>query len=207
MIDKISLRIKDIRKVLKISQSEMANKIGVHVQTLSKHERGEQIPSFETLASIVDRLGINPVWLLAGHGKIFKAPEDHMKTEELKSTLERIKEALNLKDNKELANELNIPTDDLIYTLIDLPSSSIVSLCKKYALNLNWVFFGEGPMYRADATAHYYIMGYKGLDASDLKKIERIYNEGNKAKLDAIRNLLNALDPREKSTQKRKSIK
>jgi transcriptional regulator with XRE-family HTH domain len=73
---KISARIKEVREKLGLSQTEAAKKIGVHVQTLSKYERGEQSPSSDTIVAFMENLDINPEWLLTGEGRMFGALPD-----------------------------------------------------------------------------------------------------------------------------------
>ncbi|MCX6256834.1 MAG: helix-turn-helix transcriptional regulator [Bacteroidia bacterium] len=52
--------IKEMRKLKKMSQLEMSNKLGIGQSLLSQIESGKSSPTFETLARIVNLLDINP---------------------------------------------------------------------------------------------------------------------------------------------------
>ena len=45
-------RLKEIRKDKGLSMSELANKIGVSTNTISRWERGERIPNLEALVTL-----------------------------------------------------------------------------------------------------------------------------------------------------------
>jgi len=45
MINTFSGKTKDLRKKLKLTQEQLANKLGVDKQTISRWERGERRPS------------------------------------------------------------------------------------------------------------------------------------------------------------------
>ena len=67
----LSEKIKRIRSRLGLNQTEMAKKLGIHPQPLSRYERGELSPSAELLIHIAQRLNINPIWLLYDTGDMF----------------------------------------------------------------------------------------------------------------------------------------
>lgn len=48
-----------LRKMHKISQEELAEKVGVSRQTLSKYETGESIPDIEKTKAIADAFGVS----------------------------------------------------------------------------------------------------------------------------------------------------
>jgi len=62
----IGQRISTIRAGL--SQSEFAESIMVHKNTISRYERELTVPDAEALARICERYSVNPVWLLTGSG-------------------------------------------------------------------------------------------------------------------------------------------
>lgn len=59
------LYLKEVRKRLKVSQTKLAELLGVAQETVSKWERGLNSPSIETLDRIAEVLGI-PVQMLLG---------------------------------------------------------------------------------------------------------------------------------------------
>ena len=68
-IKKISFlgeNIQTIRKHRKMKQQELADKIGINMQSLSKIERGVNYPTFDTLEKIMDVLEVTPNELLSG---------------------------------------------------------------------------------------------------------------------------------------------
>lgn len=69
-------QIKELREVLGYSQAKLAKILGVHVQTISRYERGEVIPSAEILARILVELDISPLWLFTGVGSIYNDNRD-----------------------------------------------------------------------------------------------------------------------------------
>ena len=51
-------RLKEIRKDKGLSMSELANKIGVSTNTISRWERGERIPNLEALVALAKFLSL-----------------------------------------------------------------------------------------------------------------------------------------------------
>ena len=77
-IKKISFlgeNIQTIRKHRKMKQQELADKIGINMQSLSKIERGVNYPTFDTLEKIMDVLGVTPNELLSGKWKYVNQAE------------------------------------------------------------------------------------------------------------------------------------
>ncbi|BCD62247.1 hypothetical protein NitYY0826_C1123 [Nitratiruptor sp. YY08-26] len=65
-------RIKKIRQELGLSQSELAQKLGIHKQMVSDVERGKQKsfnPQIEK--KLISFFSLNPHWLLEGRGEMF----------------------------------------------------------------------------------------------------------------------------------------
>jgi transcriptional regulator with XRE-family HTH domain len=52
-------RLQKARKERKVSQDELAKKLGVHAPIIGRYERGEVNPSIEVAAKIADTLGIS----------------------------------------------------------------------------------------------------------------------------------------------------
>lgn len=61
--------IQVVRKLKKMKQQELADAIGINLQSLSKIERGVNYPTFETLEKIMTVLGVAPNELLSGEWK------------------------------------------------------------------------------------------------------------------------------------------
>ena len=57
-------RLKEIRQAKELSQQELADRIGVHVMTISGYERGIRRPDFDVLDSLADALDTSFDYLL-----------------------------------------------------------------------------------------------------------------------------------------------
>ena len=67
--------IQTIRKYRGMKQQELADKIGINMQSLSKIERGLNYPAYDTLEKIMDVLGVTPNELLSGEWKYVNQAE------------------------------------------------------------------------------------------------------------------------------------
>lgn len=64
-------RIKEIRKIKGLTQSEFGAKIGVKGNTVTNYESGMRTPSDAVIFSICREFGVNEQWLLTGKGEKF----------------------------------------------------------------------------------------------------------------------------------------
>lgn len=73
-------RIKELRKILNITQQEFANKIGLKRNTIATYEMGKASPSDRTILDICDKYNVREKWLRTGEGEMFAArpPEDEV---------------------------------------------------------------------------------------------------------------------------------
>lgn len=62
---KIGERIKEARKNLKITQEQLAEKVGVSFQTVSSWEKGEYLPSMDKLEALAGALAVMPADLVS----------------------------------------------------------------------------------------------------------------------------------------------
>ena len=70
--------IQTIRKHRGMKQQELAAKIGINMQSLSKIERGVNYPTFDTMEKIMDVLGVTPNELLSGEWKYIDHTEPYI---------------------------------------------------------------------------------------------------------------------------------
>ena len=70
--------IQTIRKCRGMKQQELADKIGINMQSLSKIERCVNYPTFDTLERIMDVLGVTPNELLSGKWKYIDHTEPYI---------------------------------------------------------------------------------------------------------------------------------
>lgn len=57
-------RLKELRKEKKLSQKELAKKIGVHYRTLQNWENGESQIKPDKAQALAEHFGVNPAYLL-----------------------------------------------------------------------------------------------------------------------------------------------
>lgn len=86
-------RLKQLRNKLKISQTEMANKMGTSQHTISNYEKSKRFPDSRFLLQLRDLCQVNLNWLINGQGPMF-AKYDMKKSEELAYLSERLQALL-----------------------------------------------------------------------------------------------------------------
>ena len=71
--EKISfgLRIRELRKVLEMTQNDFAIRIGLTQNTITKYETGLRSPSKQIVISICREFNVNEDWLRTGKGDMF----------------------------------------------------------------------------------------------------------------------------------------
>lgn len=65
-------RIKELRKKLKLTQQEFADKIGISRGNIAAYEVGKNAASDAVVALVCDRFNVNEEWLRTGHGEMFR---------------------------------------------------------------------------------------------------------------------------------------
>ena len=99
-------RLKQLRKILGLSQREFGEKLGITDASVSRLEKGERNPSDQTLKSICREFNVNWAWLTEGLGDMFSdLPEtlldevaDEYKLDELDTLL--VKRYMQLSEDK-----------------------------------------------------------------------------------------------------------
>jgi phage repressor protein C with HTH and peptisase S24 domain len=61
-------RLKQLRADLRLTQAEMAEKLGTHVNTYGAYERGAQVPSSDVLLKLYEQFNVSSDWILYGLG-------------------------------------------------------------------------------------------------------------------------------------------
>ena len=90
MKKEIGKRLKLIRELKGLSQTELGNSLGIMYQHVSKYERGESVPTWENLIKLIELYGVNINWLLTGRGKMFLSKMGYEEIEE--KTILKIKD-------------------------------------------------------------------------------------------------------------------
>lgn len=70
----IADRVKCIRKILKLTQKELSQKIDVSITYICEVEQGKYKPNCDFLENISRILNVNLYWLLYGQGEMFLDP-------------------------------------------------------------------------------------------------------------------------------------
>lgn len=64
-------RIKAIRKILDLNQTDFGNKIGVKQGSVAAYESGSRFPLDSVIVSICREFNVNETWLRTGEGEMF----------------------------------------------------------------------------------------------------------------------------------------
>lgn len=67
----INSRVKDLRKIAKLTQNEFSDKLGITQGTLSGIENGNVTVSNQIITSICREFNVTEKWLKTGQGEIF----------------------------------------------------------------------------------------------------------------------------------------
>ena len=69
-------RLKEVRKVLGLNQTEFGERIGVSAAAISKVERGKNDLTDQMIFDMCKEFGIDEQWLRTGEGEVFVITED-----------------------------------------------------------------------------------------------------------------------------------
>ena len=88
--DSFPARLRSLRKKNDWSQGQLAQKINIEEQRISKYERGLSAPSLDILVDIAHAFGVSLDYLLTGKGKSYGA--DKVKNPQLIEKIEEVDE-------------------------------------------------------------------------------------------------------------------
>jgi transcriptional regulator with XRE-family HTH domain len=197
--EEIGNRLKQLRGPL--SQKEFAKRIEVSLPAYQRYEAGKRMLKDDALYRIAAICNMPIEWILSGKIERYyiQATTDLKELIQLegkkKKTVEDLERIDTIKDKgykESIRKSLSIMR---VHT-----PSEIEEYIESLPKPLHKHFEERGkikPSLKIEAS----------LFSVMVKQIERIYNEGNKVKINAIKSQLDALDPGEKPTLKRKSIK
>ena len=94
-------RLKEVRSRQKLSQNELASRIGVHVTNISRYERGENKPTTQVLSKLAEALEVTTDFLMSGSTD--EVAESNISDKELLSLFKRVNTLSN--DKKKLVKE------------------------------------------------------------------------------------------------------
>lgn len=109
-------RIRDRRRSLRMSQKEIADKIGVSVAAISLWEKDKASPSSDNMKSLAAALNCSPTWLLMEMETLTVTPAgiENQYTESELKTLSAIFDLLPKKQRNEIVRHAQSVLDDYI---------------------------------------------------------------------------------------------
>jgi transcriptional regulator with XRE-family HTH domain len=69
-VNKVQERIKQVRKLQKLTQTEFGERLGVKGNTITGYETGIRVPSSAVIASICREFNVSETWLRTGQGEM-----------------------------------------------------------------------------------------------------------------------------------------
>lgn len=106
--------LKKTRNDIGLNQVELANKLGISKQIVSKYERNEVLPSVSTLNDIATALGCSTDYLLG------RVPNKDMALLEGEYNGERVKIIMDLKDKEEIIKNNEAKIKELEQACLEL---------------------------------------------------------------------------------------
>lgn len=73
-----NIRVKELRKILNLSQDAFGEKLGIQKTTVSKIEKGVNSLSKQLAKLISKTYNVNYLWLTEGKGEMFEAPDSSL---------------------------------------------------------------------------------------------------------------------------------
>lgn len=122
-------RIRELRKVLSLNQTEFGDKIGVKQTTIAGYERGARVPLDSVILSICKEFNVSEEWLRTGEGRMFEELTEQQRI--MKYT------AMLLKDTDSVIAEA-IKNFIVTYEQLDDSSKKVLeNVAIKYMKNMN----------------------------------------------------------------------
>ncbi len=106
-------RIRQLRKALRISQVELAEKLRINASAISQMESGRIRPSLDTMIQLNKLVGVNLHWLITGSGEMFD-PDSAPKYNTASKQLTQLQEMLNKQLKEIVEAKANISGGDVI---------------------------------------------------------------------------------------------
>ncbi len=143
-------RVKELRKVLNLSQKEFADKLQITQAGLSKIEVGGSILTERNIKTISEKFNVNEDWLRNGNEPIFNNDYSNMDISQRLKLLR--KEKLKL-SQEEFSNKLDISRANMSSIEIGriaLTERNIKAICQTFNVNENWLRNGNEPIFNAE---------------------------------------------------------
>lgn len=133
-------RLKQIRKQLELTQAQVAKKIEVSRQMITRYEEGADKPSYRVIKSFCNAFNVNIDYLVKGEGRVF----DEIKIARLKRNKRILREVAMIKldyniTQMDIEDELGFPNGlfkDLRKGTFTMSDDKIKKLEKKYNISI-----------------------------------------------------------------------
>ena len=192
--DIIGKRIKELREINKLTQAELAEKLGLSRPAITKYERGERIPDFYTILSLSDIFCVDVDYLVGKTNfKNFEERElselkdllyDSYKTKIISQTgiMSYLSETIHMTLNDSIAND-NYEMLKSIYIFYDLIESLFYTLKRNLRFKENNTSTNEDFSNYTEENTKEIIQQIKDTFSSEidylLKNYSSIYNNNN----------------------------
>lgn len=192
--DIIGKRIKELREFNKLTQAELAKKLGLSRPAITKYERGERIPDFYTILSLSDIFCVDVDYLVGKTNfKNFEERElselkdllyDSYKTKIISQTgiMSYLSETIHMTLNDSIAND-NYEMLKSIYIFYDLIESLFYTLKRNLRFKENNTSTNEDFSNYTEENTKEIIQQIKDTFSSEidylLKNYSSIYNNNN----------------------------
>jgi len=120
-LTKLPTRLSKIRKEKKISQKELADKIGITSAAVGQYERGERKPSLEILIGLAQHFNISISYLLG-------LSDEERTTEQIKKEINKSNEIEKLILN----NNIDFTREEIRYILTNENIIQLLKLCIEF---------------------------------------------------------------------------
>lgn len=144
-------RIKELRKLLNLTQREFANKIGMQTNTIAVYEMGVRKPKSSTISIICHEFNVNEEWLLNGIGDTFISPEQSNaipSTINKRVTEVRLSFRLNMTKFGERLGVGKTAISCVENGKHTVSNQLFRSICREFNVNEEWLRTGEGKMFK-----------------------------------------------------------
>ena len=141
-------RIRELRKLLNLTQQEFADRIGTKRNTIAKYEIGTNAPSTAVVSLICREYNVNETWLKTGEGEMFTQATDAKSTESLNDRIKQIRKNAKL-TQAEFGERIGVKGNTVTNYENKLrnPSATIIlTICREFNINEFWLRTGEGDM-------------------------------------------------------------
>ncbi|HNX36820.1 MAG TPA: S24 family peptidase [Candidatus Cloacimonadota bacterium] len=106
-------RIRQLRKALKLSQTELGEKLEINASAISQMESNRTRPSLDTMFLLSKNYGVNLHWLITGEGEMF-LDKEFRHLDPANSKLNQLQMLLNDQLNSIIEAKQNLNDEDVI---------------------------------------------------------------------------------------------